>query len=715
MKTILFFLGLFGYCFAQLPVSGKVIDQNGNPVFAVNVVLKADPSQGTLTDLDGAFQWDKLKKNDTLLVVFPAYQSYQITFSEVLENQPLLIKLKEKALSLEEVQIRARTPIADQFSVIKLKKLDIYLNPVSAADPLRAITSLPSSTNTNESANPSLRGSAAGRTRVVVNGVPIYSPVRNTQINGLGTFSLFNTELLDAQYVFASNPPLTFGNSSGGLVQIETQKELKKNSWQLSMSLASVGFFRNQQLGEKSFLQVYGNYQFSAAFTGIQPNSLGFLKSFGTRDVGLHLRTALNSNWSFSLMSYGIAEDYEVETEVYSYKGLATGDKIRSFHVAGLDWQGKSSGLAIRAGWDGSQSNYAYGNIKSHTKTVQEYASLSYKNFLNRKWTLQVGANYDGYGRSFDDTTSVYFFALDPSSPYQAIDTLARRPLLEGHTYVKFEPSESLHLAAGLRTNVPLGELDPFLSFQFSARQELGNGHSILLSGGRYHSYTVPGFFFRGTELLESNQVAIDYSYEGELSQATFAIFGKKENGLQNDDFFFIRRADIFGLEGSIQQELGRYSRFTLASTYLIHQIRFNVEGDVFKGSRDLPIFLKSGLSINPPKLFSINISYIGRPGTVFTAIDGGNFRNDLNAYEPIFNTEVNAERLPAYHNISVGLSKYKLTSYGSLVAFLSVNNVLNRRNPLAPLYNREYDSLDYAILSLRTFYFGLIWEINGK
>ena len=97
-----------------------------------------------------------------------------------------------------------------------------YTNPLAAGDALKAITILPSSTNTDETANPALRGSSADRTRIMFNGVPIYSPVRNSQLNGLGNFSLFNTEMIHNMYVYASNPPLTFGNTSAGLGRTNT-------------------------------------------------------------------------------------------------------------------------------------------------------------------------------------------------------------------------------------------------------------------------------------------------------------------------------------------------------------------------------------------------------------------------------------------------------------------------------------------------------------
>jgi len=62
-------------------------------------------------------------------------------------------------MTLEEVVIRGEDPISSRFSVTKIEKFDVYLNPISQGDPLKAITILPSSTTIDESAIPSLRGS----------------------------------------------------------------------------------------------------------------------------------------------------------------------------------------------------------------------------------------------------------------------------------------------------------------------------------------------------------------------------------------------------------------------------------------------------------------------------------------------------------------------------------------------------------------------------
>src|SRR5450759_1297387 len=199
--SILFFISI--QAFPQSLLKGVVNDSKGNPVFATNVYVKNNPQKGFVTDPDGNFSITVSNESDTLIVSFIRYITTKIPLQSIPANEFLKVVLKEDSKTLAEVFITAQDPISEKFSVVKLNKLNIYFNPFSQGDPLKAITSLPASTTTDESANPSLRGSSADRTRVVLNNVPIYNPVRNSQINGIGNFSIFNPEIIHKQYVYA--------------------------------------------------------------------------------------------------------------------------------------------------------------------------------------------------------------------------------------------------------------------------------------------------------------------------------------------------------------------------------------------------------------------------------------------------------------------------------------------------------------------------------
>jgi hypothetical protein len=691
---------------------GRVLAPGGQPLLAANVFPVAQPQQGTLTDRQGRFAL--VTTADSLDIRYPGYQTQRLAVADWPGENVRVITLPERELTLGEVQIQGRKPIAEQFAAVQIDRLEVYLNPLAAGDPLRAITGLAASTNTQESANPSLRGSSAERSRVIFDGVPIYQPVRNSQINGLGLFSLFNTELIETQYVFPSNPPLSFGNSSAGLVQIETRESIPEASTQFSTSLANVGLLRSQPLGQGgAFLQGYANAQFSQLFTGLNAQSLAFLRGFSSQDAGVKLYLPLGGRWSLKSFTYGIREQYQAETQRFTYLGEAAGNKQRAFQILSLRRLGEKDRLSFHLSGDLSQSRFGFGNLRSQQTQQQHYASVNYQRYPSRQLSWQTGITYDGGGRRYRDSTAQYYYALRPADPIQRIDTQWYRPLLEGYAYARWTPSSTWQLSAGLRSNVPLGTQSPFVSAQLGLRYQPASRHSLLFNAGRYHSYGQPSFLFRGSELLRSHQVALDYRYRQGDAQLTAAIYAKRETGPQPEGEFVIQQAEVLGVEAGWQQTFFERLDVDVAYTGLLHRVRFSPESQSYPGSRDLPWFVKANLTYRSA-WGSWSASYVGRPGTWFTPIVGGNYRADLDRYVPIWPEAIHTRRSGDYHNLTLGYSYYRPTLWGSLVLFVNLNNALNRPNPSQPLYRFDYQEVaEWQPFSLRTLYLGVVWTFD--
>ncbi len=692
---------------------GQILDPSGKPVFAANVFLQQHPQTGTVTDPSGLFTLaiDDLTETDSLVVKYAGYDLLVLSVEGCLQKCQT-IQLREREMTLDEVRIRARSPVAEQFSVRRLEQMDIYTDPFAAADPLRAITSLPASTNADESANPVLRGSAADLSQVIVNGVPIYQPVRNSQLNGIGNFSLFNTEILERQDLYASNPPLTYGNAAAGLVDIQTNRSRPSNSWRAAISMANLGIFRNQQLPGEGFAQIYGNWQFSNLFTGIHPRSLDNLQSFGALDLGAHLYLPIGKSWTLQTLSYGIRESYEVNTRLSGQEELVSGARDRTFHVVSLRRKGKKDVLSVNVGQDLSQSDTNLGALDADRLRHQSYYAVEYKRYATRNLSWQMGANVDHWQETRQDVMPRYFFAFEKGAPTIQVDTSLHRTLIEGHGYVKWDPVSQIHLSAGIRAGMAPGLADyPYLGMQASGRWDVFKDHSVLLSAGKYHSFLPMGVRFQGFSMIQSRQVALDYQIRHRDAAWDIALFHKAERGPQSNGGLVIDEAIVSGVELAWQQNMGDYLALSLANTWLRQRIRFVADSEAYRGRQDFPFFLKGALSVRHPVLPVVTVTSIVRPGQVITPIVAGNFQPDIGRYAPVFPDEVHGERLPYYHNLSLALSRYIPLHRGSLVLFLNGNNLLNRRNPQERRYAADYSSFTYDMYSLRTLYAGLVWE----
>lgn len=707
---LLFFVPLA--VFPQSLLKGVVKDRNGDAVFAANVYLKNNPQKGIVTDLDGNFSLAVNNDTDTLIVSFIGYKQTKIPLHSIKINEFLTVALKEDSKTLAEVFITSQDPISEKFSVVKLGKLNIYLNPVSQGDPLKAITLLPASTTTDESANPSLRGSSADRTRVVLNNVPIYNPVRNSQINGIGNFSIFNTEIIHEQYVYASNPPLTYGNTSAGLIEIETINELPSNQLQLSGSLASVGAFLSQKIKSKSFVQVFGNAQFSDAFIGTNKTSMTRLNSFFSRDLGVNFHSNIGKRLIINSFNYYINEGYDVNVEEFTYSGKALSGKTRFFSVNNLKYHTGNGVLSINSGIDNSLKNFSFGDLVSDNKTNQVFTSADYRWFISDKVTLQSGISHDYQRSKFNDSIPVYYYALSPESPNYHSDTTISNNILEAYSYITWDINDKWTLSSGVRGNVPLKNQSYYLSSQLGLKYRINKNQSFLLSGGKYHNYSTPNYYSKKFALLSSYQLALDYSFTYKNTSLTAATYYKNEKGEQTNNLFFtVDDQSTFGIELYYEQSFMKYFKLTFSNTFMNQKSEIN--NTRVRGEKDYNYFVKTSLNYNNPKLFSLTLAYLARPGDCYTPVAVSYFDSQTNFFLPLFSSNINSSRYKAYNRVDISISRYFTFGKTALITFASLNNILNTNNQSEVLYNSDYTKTHFDCYELRTVYFGLVWQLN--
>lgn len=715
MKIILVILLSFlsFISFSQSVINGLVKDKKDESLFAVNVYLKSFPQKGTTTDFDGNFNFIIDNLGGTLLVSHIGYETKEILLSNIDISKPLIIVLNKSSQTLEEVIIKARDPISEKFSVVKMKKMDIYFNPVSQGDPLKAITILPASTTTDETANPSLRGSSADRTRVILNGVPIYNPVRASQLNNQGFFSLFNPEIINRQYVYASNPPLTYGNTSAGLVEIQTIKELETNQSQLSATLASVGFFLSQKIKKGvSFIQIYGNYQFSDAFSGIQKDKLPNIKNFYTKDAGINFHTKIGKNAEFNSYNYFIDEQFNGYNQQFTYKGNVATDKRRIFTVNNLKIYSEKGVLSINSGTNNSKQHFSFGNIKSEQKISQVYTSIDYKWHLLGNTNIQFGISQDFHRNKFKDSIPTYYFALSPNSPNYFSETSIHNHILEAYLYTNCNINDKFTFSSGIRSNLPVENQKYYFSSQLGLKYRLNKKHSFLLSSGKYYNYSIPSYYSKTYNLLSSYQVALDYSYELKNTLLKAATYFKNETGEQSENAFFILdRVNTFGIEFYLEHNFYKYFKFTFSNSF-IDQKRRIFEND-YPGSKDFNYLVKTNIQYNNPKLFSLALTYMSRPGTYYNEITGSIFDSQTNFYKPIFSNDLYNLQYGNYNRFDISLSKYIRMRNNALITFISLNNILNTKNESNTLYNTSYSKKDFDYFQFRTVYFGFVWQLN--
>lgn len=718
-RSFLFFMLLIifsancyaGFSVVEKEIKGKVVDRSGSSLVGANIFIEKHIEFNSVSDADGEFILlvpDSLLDQSVLIVSIVGYETKRYNLREIQLDSSFVIVMKEDLQLLNEVVIMPT--ISEEFSVIRMSRIDIYTDPNSAADPLKAITSLPSSTNTSESASPELRGSGASRSRVLVNRVPIYNPTRNTQLNGIGLFSLFNPEIIDRQLVYASNPPLIYGNTTAGLVEIETINKVQNNQSQISASLGSVGFLLSRRLkdNDERFLQVYSNYQFSDAFLSINKNSFDFIKSYSTADLGVHLNYNLNSHSKLKLYNYNIYEKFNGIDEALTYKGESKSDNARSFTILNYVYEKNGKFLSIDNGIDISRPRFVFGNIDTDHFTLRTYNSLNFKQHLTSNIFLQSGITYDQTSYTLNDETPRHYYALDPGSPTFSRSSTLINKSIELYSYGNWVATKNLLVGVGVRKNVPFKDQRSYLSYQGNIKLNINRNSNILIAAGHYNGYNIPTYLNGNFNLLATQQYAVDYEFKNKGTALTFAAYFKRDKG--NLIYNVVEKGnqkDIYGIELSIEKTFLKHFKIFLANTFLHSEVTHNKKS--FKHYNSLGYFFKSSLGYANPKYLNVNISFIARPGLYYTGIESASHVPDLNLYAPKLSYNTNNEQYEDYNTLNVTLNKSIRIGESLIVPYCSITNVINKLNQQEILYNEDYTSYTYQYYSKRMIYFGLV------
>ncbi len=684
---------------SQQTVKGVILDaENNEPLPGANIFLYRDWSIGSTTNANGAFELKitNLKSDDTLIVSYVGYKEAHVPVTK--SDKELTIRLEAFAHMLEASVVTARRIIAEEFTVKQIKQMDIYLNPAAKADPLLAINAMPASTTTDESASISLRGSRPDETGIYLNDVPIYDAIRFSQLNGIGTFSIFNTDIIERMHVFAGNPPLEYGNSASGLVSLQTNNQVPDSpSNTIALSLANFGALTSRKLGDKTAMVAFGNYQPSQIFTGINQDAMRDLESFNSYDLGLHVIHNLSSNLRFKLFNYSNVEGYEFNTRVPSYTGIFDMYKRRNYTIANFISQQENGEITLNGGYNISQEGYQYSITDIDVNKQDLYFSATYQHFFD-KWSIKGGGSYDYRINNSKGARPIYDYAQDMNHPTVTFDAIEEYNLPEFFIYSKFNLTDNLIFGTGVRKNLVIGNIPNYLSYQGNLNYKIKEKHNFNLSAGHYNRLAMPNAQDYEITHYESNQYSLDYTFNNSRFELQTSVF--KKNVFHSD-----YEDDIVG--GELYTKINiKPIEFQFSITSL--NVEIKNDSETYPSDYDLDYFVRSTLKYSVKDVFEISTIYIFRQGSYYRPVSTGYLDIETQAYYPVYEDWDNAKRLPDYHKIDVSISKYwVLNSKLALVLYTNVSNLLNTDNVMEVNYNSDYSASFNELYSERSIYFG--------
>jgi hypothetical protein len=684
-----------------------VVDEQNQPIPLAEIDVSGSCEiEDGLTDDQGAYSFQVSRDClDSLTFEVSVVNLDVVSFDyRSARDSGFRLKVAPQSEASAEIVVRGRK-ISTQFAGESFRKLDILTSAASRSDALLAVANLPFSTNTENSADVQLRGSAAGLSRVYFNDVPLYEVVRGSTIDRVTRgFSVFNASIVQQVEVYPTNPPVYLSNVAAGAVRILPDDGATGVS-SLFFGANGAGLTKAIPLsgGRSNFVQLYGSVNDLSGLLELNPALRRITKSFRSAALGAnaHFDTADGVKVSFLNVLDG-------ESGVFPFRVLASdaitrSKRLRSYNVISLEKivgearikiDGAYTNISGRQAFDAfntkTNNNYAYTDVNiagSYRQSLLIYRAGVSTEYINLK---SIGTDFRPVDQQVGQIST-----LNNISKYTSI-----------YGYITYKSSNLWSVALGSRQSV-LGALRPEASYQASISISTSDDtQKIVLGIGRYGALVPPEIAARSSfARARSEQISFDYRFDDYGVKASAGIYFKTDivDGVSTD----IRGFDL-SASGSLISKISVTGSFVTAQPIVKSPTTSN------RGDNYLSYLFRLSVKIAIDGKTSANINYVRRNGTVFTeVVDAIPIANSTN-FIPIFSPQTNNKNLKSFEVVDVNLVRSISIWPGARkpIGFVSISNLLDRRNEARAIYNQDFSTLSKAFFERRSFTFGLVFQL---
>lgn len=396
MKTIftLLLLCFTTFAFSQTTISGKVVDERGNPVSGANVFMEGT-YDGTSSSETGDFAFiTNSKGNQTLVVSFLIYETSK-TLIDVSNFQNQTIKLRDNINALDTVIITAgNLEAGDKARVSVLKPLDIVTTAGSAGNIIAALQTLPGTQNVGEDGRLFVRGGEANETQTFVDGMRVAQPYGATAQN-VPTRGRFSPFLFSGISFSTGGYSAEYGEALSSVLLLNTQDEPDQNKTDIALMTVGVGL-GNTQKWKKSSLSLNVNYINLAPYQFLIKQNVDWNSPYQS----LSGETVYRYNFNNGILKLYAAFDsskFDINQENINFEQkIRVNLKNDNFYLNssykgnfGTNWQ-ITSGLSY--GYSRNKINFDINDVDNNENAA--HLKLKLKKSFSDRVKLSFGADY---------------------------------------------------------------------------------------------------------------------------------------------------------------------------------------------------------------------------------------------------------------------------------------------------------------------------------
>lgn len=226
--------------YSQQVISGKIHDQDNNPLEGVNVYIEGSV-EGSTTDINGVFSFTTNHSGGLVLnASYIGFQDYSMTIVDGKYTE-LNITLIEAANNLDEVFIKPSLySLGKSRTVENMNSLDIVMTGSSNGDIYGALQSLPGTQKVGEDGKLYIRGGEDRETQTYIDGMHVLVPYTSNgqQIPSRSRFSPF---LFKGINFSLGGYEVEYGQALSSVLPMETKDLSSDKKYGVNFSPLSIG------------------------------------------------------------------------------------------------------------------------------------------------------------------------------------------------------------------------------------------------------------------------------------------------------------------------------------------------------------------------------------------------------------------------------------------------------------------------------------------
>lgn len=715
-------------------ISGTVVDQATRQPLSGVILEVLGSDRGALTGIQGEFVLDRVPLGmHTLRVQALGYATRHMSEVAVTAGQTvqLHVELESTVLAMEGVVVRSyfAKPAGVVGSTYSMSPDEIRRAPGAMGDVARLVQTLPGVVPTSDQRNDLVvRGGSPYENLTLLDNVEVPNLSHfNVQGGSGGPISMLNTDLLLGAEFLAGGYPARYGNRLSSVLNLSLREgNRERKAAGLDVGLAGASGILEGPLGPKGSWIVSGRRSFLDLIIG----SVGFTAVPKYSSYQLKLTQDPNPRNKLWFVGLGGTDAIHFAVNEQDTSDPSTLD-IRSGGwrtINGLNWQ---SLLGTRGyGVLGISDVYTTYRQEAHDARLggqRVYGNDSRERESTLKYDVSyqlTGAAQVGLGLSTKWFGSWYEIdqPLGAQNPYSAqaqrtapvsVSDDSSEFLHAGYLQLARNLSHAMSFTGGMRYSYfgqsGTSRLDPRAGVQYHIRTNL----TWSASAGRFHQ-NVPLIFTRADPRnADLEPIRADHLVSGLTfyplpdlrvsAEAYIKRYSDYPVSLERPTLSMANMGDSFSISGLmmpyVSEGTGRSEGLDLhvqkkltGSTY--GQVAYSrsrarhAAGDrvLRRSSFDMPHVLSVTGGYRPGRTWEVSGKFTFASGRAYTPLLR---RESFEQNRPILDLDrVNDERSPAYHRLDLHAERRLDFRRASVVGFVDVQNVYNRKNTFQYAWN---------------------------